>query len=170
MFQLATVKGSARPMVGTSKHRKLKLKAMETWGVALFLADFLPRHIANLDEKGRLISDCGSLLIRFLKGLKYFGPLPTESNVQHLLSLWKVFLIKSGPLEIRFPKIHLMVHMIKRILKQGNPCTYQCFLDESLNRTLKNVLRLVHQSNFERLGLVKANEALSRPSMRQRLC
>ena len=42
-------------MVGTTKHRKLKLKAMETGGIAWFLHDFLSRHSANVDEKGRLI-------------------------------------------------------------------------------------------------------------------
>ena len=72
-------------------------------------------------------------------------------------------------LDVCTPKCHLTYHMITRSLYQGNPLRYQVFVDESLNRLLRDTLRHVHQSNFENLGMLKIAEALRRPAVRQRV-
>ena len=62
-----------------------------------------------------------------------------------------------------------MYHVILRAARQGNPVSYQTFTDEGLNRTLKRVLRLCHQQDFEMTGMMKLELALSRTALRQRL-
>ena len=75
----------------------------------------------------------------------------------------------AAPLGIHVPKTHLMAHLILRTPNLGNPTLYQTFLDESLNKTLKQALRLCHQRRFEHLALLKLNEALRRTAVRGRL-
>ena len=55
-----------------------------------------------------------------------------------------------------------MYHLIRRAAYQGNPWTYTVFLDESLNKLLKRMLRLCHQVKFEVMALAKGKELLRR--------
>ena len=59
------------------------------------------------------------------------------------------------------PKDHLMAHLTHRAVALGNPWRYTTFLDESLNKELKRVLRLCHQATFESTAFVKAEAHLS---------
>ncbi len=61
-----------------------------------------------------------------------------------------------------------MVHVTDRAGFLGNPWRYTTFVDESLNKDLKRVLRLYHQATFERMALVKVAAALERSAKRQR--
>ena len=67
------------------------------------------------------------------------------ADTQSLLDTWKRIMKLSGLLLVGVPKTHLMLHCILRSRYLGNPVWYQCFVDESLNSTLKQVLRLCHQ-------------------------
>ena len=150
-------------------NRRLKLKAMETWGFALFLLDILMRRQGYLGEKGRSLLRAGSLMRQLLMHLKSCPANLSVIQAQHGLDLWKQTMIMSAELEFEMPKSHMMFHMLVRAQFLGNPLRYQTFLDESLNKTMKRVLRLCHQANFERSALLKLTETLSRPSVRQRL-
>ena len=44
------------------------------------------------------------------------------------------------------PKMHLLFHMVERAQTQGNPRFYGTFLDESLNRTLRDLVRTSHRN------------------------
>ena len=69
---------------------------------------------------------------------------------------------------LNIPKTHLMLHLNDKIGHQGNPWAQTTWLDESLNKTLKNVLRLCHQATFEQQGLLKCDAAFRDVSKRQR--
>lgn len=140
---------------------------METFGFSVFLLDILPKH--DLGPDGELFVRLGRLLHRVRSVLNECGELVPPGRQQELLDLWKSYLTMARPLGSFTPKAHLMIHMILRASALGNPTSYSTFLDESLNSRLKSVLRFVHQANFERLGLLKLNEALSRPALRQRV-
>lgn len=70
--------------------------------------------------------------------------------------------------DFAIPKTHLMIHANNRASQQGNPWRYTTFLDESLNKELKRVLRLCHQSNFETMAMVKLVAVLDRGPKRAR--
>lgn len=55
------------------KSKRLKSKAKETWGLALFLLRLLPRHVAVLGERGASMLAAGHLLVDFLRHLKRCG-------------------------------------------------------------------------------------------------
>ena len=94
--------------------------------------------------------------------LKYVPAVLTTEHQQALLDVWKRVLAIGQTTRVVTPKSHLIVHLILRAGWLGNPLLYSTFEDESLNKTLKRVLRLVHQQNFERMGLVKLREVLAR--------
>ena len=75
----------------------------------------------------------------------------------------------AGRLEQWIPKSHLVYHLILRAAYHGNPVLYHTFLDESLNSTLKKVLRLCHQCRFETQGLAKIEKALSSFGQKRKL-
>ena len=64
-------------------------------------------------------------------------------------------------LGLALPEDHLMVHPTHRAVALGNPWRYTTFLDESLNKELKRVLRLCHQATFESTAFVKAEAHVS---------
>jgi len=152
--------------LGVGGTPKLKTKAMETWGIALFLVSFLPKFQVPM---GETLVATGRLLVRFYEVLKRCGPLVSLEVQQLLLDIWKQVLALARPLEIFTPKAHLMLHIVLRASWMGSPAAYTTFLDEALNSNLKSVLHLVHQTNFERQGLAKFGEALARPAKRKRL-
>ena len=133
------------------------------------LVDCLTKNAHSLPSASELHKQCGQLLVKFVLHLKACGPTLPPKEVQVSLDIWKSFIVKARPLSLFTPKCHLLFHLALRMREQGNALVYQCFLDESLNKTLKSVLRFVHQRNFERMGLVKCAETFSRPSKRQRV-
>ena len=51
--------------------------------------------------------------------------------------------------ELSLPKLHLAVHMYKRISHFGNPRQYATWRDEGLNKVLKQTCQQMSQSTFE---------------------
>ena len=56
------------------------------------------------------------------------------------------------------PKHHLMFHLIHRTNFQGNPTKYATWLDESLNKQLKQCCKHASMITFERVVLLKARD------------
>jgi len=142
-------------MIGTAQKRTLKLKAMESFGFLQYLLFASDKHRLCLGaDVGRYI-ECGRVLVRVVEIYKSSPAAMSVSSRQELIDLWNRHVILAKDLGICLPKTHLMFHLHDRIENQGNPWLYQCFLDESLNKDLKKVLRLCHQSNFEVAAMVK---------------
>mgnify|MGYP006875433047 CR=1 FL=1 len=140
------------------------------WGLALFLAtSALPRHVERLEAMGQRLLAAGQQLVAVRVRLHTLGSHVPPTDLQFLLDRYKRFVVLMEPLEVATPKFHLMFHLILRSRVQGPPRLYQCFLDESLNRTLKLTLRCCHQLTFETTALVRLTEILERPALRRRL-
>ncbi len=93
----------------------------------------------------------------------------SNSLAQAMFDLWNTFIHRSSGVGLEIPKTHLMSHVNLRSKKHGNPWRYTTFLDESLNKDLKRVLRNCHQANFEVLAMFKLSSVLDRSAKRQRL-
>ena len=156
-------------MVGIGSEMKLRTKAKETFHVALYLLEALERNLDRLGAEGPVYLESGRLCVGLVQRLKELPAVPSVGQSGEVLDMWKSYMRVVEPLWLYTPKAHLMYHLIQRMPFQGNPVTYQTFVDESLNRILKRVVRLVHQANFEPLAMCKLHEALSRTAVRQRL-
>ena len=63
------------------------------------------------------------------------------------------------------PKHHVIFHALLETPEKGNPWKYSAWLDEALNKTLKNCCRKASQLTFEEVVLSKTTEVLkSEPS------
>ena len=49
----------------------------------------------------------------------------------------------------KLPKDHELLHMLRRVPMNGNPNTYDCFYDESLNRTLSQIASAAYSAHWE---------------------
>jgi hypothetical protein len=110
-----------------------------------------------------------------VRNIKSFGVRCLQSSYltrchthKAMVDLWAKYMKLVEDLGIDVPKAHLMVHVNHRARAQGNPWRYTTFLDESLNKELKRVLRLCHQANFETLAMAKLSAVLDKSSKRQR--
>jgi hypothetical protein len=66
-------------MVGTNDSQKLKLKAMETYGMCLFLLEMLPKYVPKVAKVAELI-ECGQCMVAYLKIIRSHGVnLPPEA-------------------------------------------------------------------------------------------
>jgi hypothetical protein len=87
---------------------------------------------------------------------------------QDIVDCWGKFVGVSKSLELETPKLHLMVHVNNRTAFRGNPWLCHTFLDESLNKELKKVLRLRHEATFETTATVKLSSHLEGVAKRMR--
>lgn len=55
----------------------------------------------------------------------------------------------------KIPKCHLMMHMLQRAVKKGNPRWYSTYRDESLNGIIGKVAASVHPRVFAMSALTK---------------
>ena len=106
--------------------------------------------------------ESGRALLRRIEIMKNAGSNLTQSEQQEAMSAWCRHLSLIKDWEIDLPKHHLMYHLIRRAAYQSNPWHYTVFLDESLNKLLKRMLRLCHQVKFEVMALAKGRELLRR--------
>ena len=171
--ELTEVSALTAKMIGIGSDTKgFKLKAMEAWGVSLWLLDLLHQHKGAeqlQDSSPDQLHMAGALLVEFMRRLKSFGYRLSDAQVEQLLGVYRKCMELASFLDLMTPKAHLLFHLILRSRFQRNPSKYHTFVDESLNKTLKSVLRLCHQINFERGGMLKLAHALNRPSVRRRL-
>ncbi len=156
-------------MLGTKDSPKLKLKAMECYWMSRFLVDAVHKYRVHIADQYQLLYDSGSLLRQYVELLKSAPMNLSPSQLQASTGLWCRFMTLIRPLDIYTPKAHLMIHVNHRTRQQGNPWRYTTFLDESLNKELKKVLRNVHQSNFETLAYAKLGQVLADTCKRQRV-
>ena len=153
-------------MIGTITKPILKLKAMEGYGFSQFLVHCLGTY--NVDG-GKEILLAGQLLVRLVETMKTAPARLTLEMRVELLSLWKQNISIISDLGIYTPKHHLVFHMIIRSDLHGNPWLDATFIDESLNKELKQCCRLSHQVTFEWSVLVKVEEVLKRLFLKRRV-
>ena len=135
-------------MIGAEGHKKMNTKAAETKTLVLFCTWLLGKYktkLATPTAKGLLrIGSSLSFLILTIDGsprVMTRAQIQTMyDNVKMILAGWEA---AGVPL---VPKMHLLFHMVERAQTQGNPRFYATFLDESLNRTLRDLVRTSHRN------------------------
>ena len=143
-------------------NRRLRTKAAQTWGMCLFLVSKLRSCAHMLPQGGRLLL-AGEALVDLVHLWESAGRVLTPAQQQAALDLWKGHMRHTKHEErVKTPKRHLMVHLLSRSAFFGNPRWYAVWRDESLNRELKKSCRVVAQSTFEDLLLLRFRERLRR--------
>ena len=147
-------------MVGTKSRPKLKTKAAETWGLLIFLTEMLTKYAADVGAQAHRLREAGSAAIRHLEVcIASPGVMPTHA-VQELYDTMVKHLRLIEGLNLETPKHHLWTHLVAQSQWLGNPRTFQNFLNESDNKTLKMVCRHASQATFETNILHKMNEIM----------
>ena len=168
MEDLTRLSNLSMKMLGTPSQPKLKTKGMETWGILLFCVAMLHEHSGKMQADYKPLVEAGECLVEHVRIMKSNGYKLSPATQQRLATtlLRHVALIK--PYVPMLPKHHLWVHMIKKSLLQGNPWKYANFLNESLNKNLKNCCKHASQLTFETTVLWKATEAIPQALGRKR--
>ena len=131
----------------------MRTKGAQTYGFILFLLWKISRVSSICSPELKLLADAAQALVdmvelwhvSFVNGAQ----MPAE-DIQASMDFYKTYLEKTVDFnELKVPKRHLMVHLIARIPWYGNPLSYACWVDESLNRQLKSSCRMVSQATFE---------------------
>ena len=153
--------------IGTAASPTLKLKAMEAFGFVQFLVHSLQTYQVRGSED---LVAAGYILVQLVELMKASpARLPAETT-QQMLSLWKQHMAIMEIHDPFVPKHHLMFHCIMRSVFHGNPWLDATFLDESLNKELKQCCRYAHQTTFEStMILLKINLVLKRMQVKRRM-
>ena len=97
----------------------------------------------------------------------------TNMQLQNMYDQVKTMLVGWEAAKIKMvPKVHLLFHMVERAQHRGNSRFYGTFLDESLNKTLRDLVRVAHpniweQRIFQRFRLVEAKRTKRQKRLRE---
>lgn len=131
--------------------QSLKTKAAETKGLVPFTLDLLKTYRHQFAEPtiNDLIS-AGEALNKYFE-LLASSPRRVPLNIlQEMYDTVKMHLTmcKRAGVPMK-PKHHLLLHLVERTAKNGNPGYYSTFADEGINRLLKKVGQAAHRSVWE---------------------
>jgi len=150
-----------RKTVGDSHERALRLKASQTWTFLLFLIAQLEKHVRRLGAEGARLLAAAKALENFVRLFSAAAPHLTSDQIQEAWSRWKQHLALTQEIpELQIPKRHVMFHLLEKLPFLGNPRYYSNWLDESLNRMLKDACRQISQQTFEESLLLRMPELL----------
>ena len=153
-------------MIGTAGSPTLKLKAMEAFGFVQFLVHSLQTYQVRGSED---LVAAGNIMVQLVELMKVSPARLSAETTKQMLSLWKQHMAIMEIHEPFVPKHHLMFHCIMRSVFHGNPWLDATFLDESLNKELKQCCRYAHQTTFESTVILKINLVLKRMQVKRRM-
>jgi len=126
-------------MIGSRGEFGFETKAMETWGLMLFLLDMLAKYSAVLETVVvETLLESGRCLERYVRLIKANPCVLPDHVLQEMSDLWLRHMVLIRAWDAYRPKHHLMFHVNDRAASQGDPWSYHTFLDGSLNKVLKN--------------------------------
>lgn len=158
---LTRVSSFGQKTIGAWHDRKLRTKGAETWGVLLFLVEALRANKARLGQDGQRLFVAGQSLKELIELWQMCGATMTVAQVQNSFDMWLRHLrCTEGMPDLEIPKRHLVTHLLGNMAFQGCPHRYSNWLDESLNKTLKQFCRGVAQKTFEPFLLLRMREHL----------
>ena len=137
------------PMVGTRADHEgtAPFKAAECKALVFFCTE----HLLLYPDAAPSLLRAGQHLVRFIDCMRHAPVQLSEETVREMFTHWHYFVVLSCDGGVKmFPKTHLMYHLISRASRHGNPVSYTCFLDESLNRNLAAVARSAYAPVWER--------------------
>ena len=136
---------------GKPSSQSLHTKAAETKGLVPFVLDLLK------DKKARFTGNHADVLIGCGEAMQQYFELLDEAprnvpaaTLQKMYDAMKrhIILAKLAGVPLK-PKHHLVLHLVARTAKHGNPGYYATFTDEGINKLLKHVGQAAHRSVWE---------------------
>ena len=101
---------------------------------------FLPRRAELLGADGANVMEVGQCLFRLLTLIRQHEVVFPMASVQYFHERTKRYLHLMNELGLADkPKEHFLQHLAGRILEQGSPTWYSNWIDESINRLLRDV-------------------------------
>ena len=156
---------------GSRASPKCALKGGQTnWMLEWLVSSVFPRCGDSMfGDDGRDIRGAGGNLLRLLELIRLHPVSFPMGHVQEFHDNSFEFLKRYNRLRIvPKPKDHMLVHMSNRIRRQGSPTLYGCWLDESINRLLRDVAAGAHSLVHDRRVLSEFGRALERDSAKRR--
>ena len=155
-------------MLGTWKVPALHTKAHETGVLLGWAIDFSSRHLEMHD--GQALHEAGRALGRYKEILDEANRRLTLAQYTEIMEecIKHLSLAEDAGMKL-LPKHHQWVHCNLRSWHFGNPKSYSCFLDESLNANLASIAKSSHRSTWWKtifykvrlLALLGANQHLA---------
>ena len=111
----------------------------------------------------------GLALESMLRVWNSHGPIMPLSATHVCFDHWKRLCALTDDVpDVKIPKRHIVVHLLKSIPFLGNPHRYANWLDESLNKDLKRCCRTVSQATFETFLLLRMRIVLASPNSKRK--
>jgi hypothetical protein len=133
---------------GKASSESLHTKAAETKGLVPFALHLLREAKAGTVPKNLI--DAGQALQDYFDLLDTSPRIVPPEILQKMYDVVKTHVKLSARVGIKMkPKHHLLLHMVKRTLRHGNPGWYSTFEDEGINRILKQVGKAAHRTVWE---------------------
>lgn len=129
----------------------LSTKAAETKGLVPFVLEQLRQRRASIPEpEVAYMIDAGAALQRYFDLLHQSPRNVPEKNLREMFVTVKrhIELSEKAGVPLK-PKHHLMLHLVTRTRRHGNPGYYSTFEDESINRVVKKIGQAAHRSVWE---------------------
>ena len=157
-------------MIGKQSAPCLSTKAAETKTLIFFLVSELEKYRGQIEShKTRALITVGKSMISLFDTLDSSKRKMTARQIQTAYDCIKKMNALWDTADIhRTPKLHLTFHMIERAQTEGNPNFYSTYLDESLNRTLRDIARVAHRRVWEMRMFDSFARSEQRRSVRQR--
>ena len=116
------------------------------------------------------IQKAGQCLFNLLSLIRKYPRKFPAAAVQSFHENTRMYLASMDELGLRFlPKDHMLVEMSLRCRELGSPALYGCWLDESVNRLLRDVAAGAHSLVHERRTLVEFPKAFENERKKRRL-
>jgi hypothetical protein len=127
-------------MVGTHAHKCLATKAAETGTLVHFCRDLVAEHRARLGVKGVALLAVGNSLHALQVLMRESPRRLSAEQAQGMVDHAKAAAATRAAADVPFsPKWHLMLHLVSKAWRVGNPSSYSTFLDEGLNGALAKI-------------------------------
>jgi hypothetical protein len=136
---------------GKPSSQSLHTKAAETKGLVPFVLDVLRDKLARFtDNRGIVLIKCGEAMQEYFVLLDESPILVPAATLQKMYDAMKRHIILAKLAEVPMkPKHHLVLHLVARTARHGNPGYYATFTDEGINKLLKHVGQAAHRSVWE---------------------
>ena len=157
---------------GSRTKPRFQLKGAQTnWYLEYLVRVCLPERVGKVVScDGRLLLKAGQDLFRLLSLIREHPVTFPVASIQEFHDRSLSYLDAMAKLLVNpKPKDHALQHLSDRIQFQGSPAFYGNWLDESLNRLLRDVAAGAHASTHDRRVLLEWQKAYEGPPKKGRL-
>ena len=159
----------APSMIGTQSKPKLNTKAAETATLMEFCVHVIRSRLDKCGQEGVVMLAAGESFVGLLTTMRenprVMSPAANQALVDYAM---RGFILYRRAGYDTTPKFHLMLHMVPRAHKSGNPYYHTTFVDEGYNGDLARVAAACHRTTWYRRVLGGFRWAFSRPDKKPR--